>query len=149
MITCAAYVVFGLMSGDVVFAIAMCWLAVGSALFHGYPTMLTDALDRSGMYAAMAYLALPHWSAAAPAAVVGFLLPGNVLVPAIGALFAGFIWRAWSALPVFALAYVIWNIGKRRWDDDGDPVTVPWYARYCHGAWHVLTAYGMWLMRVG
>jgi hypothetical protein len=148
-LTSMAYAVFGVLSGDPVFAIAMCWLAVGSGLFHAHPTKLTTAIDHSGMYASMMYLVVRHWGFAAAGAAIGLVLPSSVLVPAMGALLVLSVWRALTAVLVFALAYVVWNVGKRRWDDDGDPNTVPWYARYCHGAWHILTAYGMYLVRVG
>ena len=147
--TSLAYAVFGVMSGDSVFAIAMGWLAFGSALFHAHPTKFTQAVDHSGMYAAMMYLVVHHWGVAAIGAGVGLFLPVRVTVPAMGALIVLSVWRSLSAIPVLALAYVIWNVGRRRWDNDADPKTVPWYARYCHGAWHVLTAYGMYLVRVG
>jgi len=85
-VTSLTYAGFGIATGDPVFAAAMCLLAAGSALFHAFPTKFTNAVDHSGMYAAMAYL--------------------------------------------------VWNVGKRRWDDDDDVTS-------CHGAWHVLTAYRM------
>ncbi len=149
VLTNVAYAGFGILSGDLLFGTAMCWLAVGSGLFHAKRTKVTTAIDHSGMYAAMGTLAVPYWGTTLWFAVVGAVLPGNVLVPAMGFLFILAVWGAWSALPVFALAYVIWNVGKRRWDDDANPQTAPWYARYCHGAWHVLTAYGMWMVWVG
>lgn len=95
-----------------------------------------DAIDRSGMYSVMGYLVAPHWGIAVLFAGIGMVLSNKVLVPAMGVLFALAAWRAWWAFPVFGLAYLAWNAGKRRWDDDGDPKTIPWYARYCHGAWH-------------
>ena len=149
VVTNVPYVVFGLLPGDAVFAVAMCWLAVGSALFHAHPTNFTQAVDHSGMYAAMAVLVVPYWGVAALFAAVGFVLPDKVLVPAMGTLFVLSAWGVWHAIPVFALAYVVWNVGRRRWDDDANPSTTPWYARYCHGVWHVLTAYGLYTVFLG
>jgi hypothetical protein len=127
----------------------MYWLAIGSGLFHVHPTQLTNAIDHSGMYAAIIYLVVHHWAFATVGAGVGFVLPTSILNSAMGVLFVLFIWRVLSAITIFALAYVVWNVGRRRWDNDDVPKTSPWYARYCHGAWHVLTAYGMYVVRVG
>jgi hypothetical protein len=119
--TSLAYGFFGVLSGDPVFAGAMWLLAIGSASYHAHPTKLTNAIDHSGMYAATMYLVVHHWGVTAVGAIVGLLLPARVMVPAMGLLFVLFVWREWSAIPVFALTYVTWNVGKRRWDNDNYP----------------------------
>jgi len=58
--TNVAYAAFGILSGDPLFGTAMCWLAIGSGLFHAKRTKVATAIDHSGVYGAMGTLPVPY-----------------------------------------------------------------------------------------
>lgn len=133
------------------FALAMAYLCVGSALYHGVKTIWAAALDHSGMYAVFAALAFyamapehPHiiWPTAIGSVAVGYLLryefPGNLNVRMglllglmlVGALFRGDTGLGLWSIGLFAAAMLVWIMDKRR---------ILW-RHWGHGLWHVLTA---------
>ena len=154
----AGYTVFvleGTMS-SVVFALAMTFLCIGSAMYHGLKTIKAAALDHAGMYAVFTALAI-HAMAPVPAAwipmavgsaaiawffryrfemnlhaVMGLLLG----LTAIGAFFRGSTLLAGISMATFLTAFAIWTLGKRRIAG----------GRWGHGLWHLLTAAAIALM---
>jgi len=159
-ITNLVYIIIGIASlwtfGDPIFAAAMIWLGIGSGLYHAFKTSWAASMDDSGMYAVLGYLAVMSWQGALFGAAFGLIRykPGWFrsvnLVHSIGIVFAIVMLQAglasWLAVLFFGVAYLIWNAGKYKWDNDDNPDTIPWYAKYCHGTWHLLTGIGFYLL---
>lgn len=126
-----------------VFLGATILLGVGSALYHGWPTRRTAALDHAGMYAVMiaVVLGLTPLPALLTAVAAGGgawalryrfqpnlnLMMGVLLVVglAIRSDVVGLV-----ALGLFALGMVAWQIDRQ----------TAWLGVWGHGVWHVLTA---------
>ncbi len=141
------------------FAFVMAYLCIGSALYHGVKTIWAAALDHSGMYAVFAALAfyamapLHPWivlpmliGSAAAAYLLRYEFPGNIAVRMgmllalvlVGAIFRGHVWLGVGSIVLFAAAFAIWDMGKRR----------IFWGRWGHGLWHLLTASAIALMFV-
>lgn len=134
-----------------VFGAAMAYLCVGSALYHGVKTMWAVKLDHSAMYGVFATLAFyamapEHPQIVWPVLIGGvasawllrFEFPGNINVRMglllslmlVGALLRGHTWLGVWSIGLFAVAFAIWNMDKKK---------ILW-GRFGHGIWHVLTA---------
>ena len=134
-------------------------LGVGSALYHATKQVWAQRLDNSGMYAVFAVLMIggiiPEVpEVAVPLSAVGAALLAwrwahKVTVPlddmmgfmlglaALRPLVVHHSWLAVSSLAVFAVAYVAWQLDKRR-----STLVGVWG----HAAWHALTALAIGLM---
>ena len=146
-----------------VFALEMSVLAVGSALYHGFKTVLTDQADEGGMYLVLSGLATyalaPHlpWIAIAMAVVsmivtVGILLGPNwsryldpltgafIGVAALALVFRGRYFIAGTALALLGAAFMAWH------DDRDRTFPVP---RAGHALWHLLSAAGLLALFLG
>jgi hypothetical protein len=145
-------------SASAAFAVAMCLLATGSALYHAQKTLPANRMDWLGMMAVLGVLLAHGWAPHAPA--IGWLmLAGGGLAgytylsqrqlyfdDAVAAYFVvssiGPAWRGqWLVLGiswlVFAVAYGVWQLDKRR---------SRWVGVWGHAIWHVLTAVGFGLL---
>ena len=154
------YIVIGIASmwtlKDPWFAAAMIWLGIGSGVYHCFLSRGTNAMDESGMFAVLGYLAVMNWTGVVFGAAIGMIRwkPGWLRevnqTHIIGVVFAVIMLQtglaSWLGVLTFATAYGIWNIGVHRVDNDNNPETVPWYGKYCHGTWHILTGLGFYLL---
>lgn len=149
------FVVVGTAS-SAVFAAAMTFLCIGSAMYHGLKTHKTAALDHAGMYGVFAALTIhtmaPEEAVWIPMAVGSGLaawifryqfkahlhsMMGLFLaLTAVGAFYRGSVLLAGIAIGCFVLGFLIWNLGRRR----------IFGGRWAHGLWHLLTAAAMALM---
>ena len=141
-------------------ALAMAYLCVGSALYHGVKTIWAAALDHSGMYAVFAALAfyamapLHPWiivpmaiGSVAAAYFLRYEFAGKVEVRMgillsltfVAAIFRGHPWLGVGSMVLFGLAYAIWIMGKKR----------IFWGRWGHGLWHLLTAAAISMMFAG
>jgi hypothetical protein len=139
---------------SLVFAIAMAYLCIGSALYHGVKTIWAAALDHSGMYAVFSALAIyamaPDHRLILIPMIIGtvgaayflrYVFHGNVSVrmglllslTLVGALLRGNSQLGLLSIGLFAGAMAVWQMDKHRllWKHWG------------HGIWHVLTAAAM------
>lgn len=143
-------------ASSAVFAAAMTFLCIGSALYHGLKTIKTAALDHAGMYGVFAALTIhtmaPGEAVWIPMAVGAGLaawvfryqfkanlhsMMGLFLaLTAVGAFYRGSILVAGISIACFAVAFLIWTLGRRR----------IFGGRWGHGLWHVLTATAIALM---
>lgn len=124
-------------------------LAVGTGWMHWRWTPDTQDLDRSGMNASFAALAVlgvggGPWLMAAWGLLAGGMewlmeFPNRPLVVAFGSvplaamMAAGDWWNAFGAVACFSAGYLMWTL-------DSD---------LTHGIWHVFTAAGMYVFFVG
>ena len=141
-----------------VLALALVSLGLGSALYHGLKTPWAVQMDRAGMYAVFAALAIYALAPVHPAigwvmlggavaAAVGFawVRPGDLnermglllLVVSLRGFLLGSPLYAGLALLMFAAAFTAWTLDKNR-----PPKLGPWG----HAIWHVGTAGAVGLM---
>jgi len=140
-------------SASLAFALAMSFLAIGSALYHGFKTFKALQLDWAGMYAVFAAIAvhsmvpeskLAPWImlvlAGALAYVYAYRLVGVHLEAQMGVLLVVSALRPalmghWLdvlvSLGFFVLAMGVWLLDRRR-----SAITGLWG----HAIWHVFTA---------
>lgn len=134
-----------------VFAVAMGLLALGSFLYHAWPTIRTAALDHAGMYAVFialaTYLVGGSWWAMALGAGVGAYLFRFAFRLNLNVMMGTFLWfalvaswgpLAWISVGLFGLAMSAWLLDRNRW----------LLGRWGHGLWHGLTAAAIALMYV-
>lgn len=145
-----------------VMAVSLWLLATGSALYHGYKTLLANRLDWIGMLAVFTSLATANtlgpwrgapWAMLALSALAGFtyarVLNGvsrdwwMVVLGLIGAA-RPFLWHRYGALALglgaMAVAYTVWQLDKAR---------SRWVGVWGHAIWHVLTAVGIAVLFAG
>lgn len=158
-----AYILAGIVTfalrptgASLVMALALLYLGVGSALYHGTKRGWASKLDYQGMYvtfgALTIYAGLPEQPGTPLAmGVAGALLAWQVRDPAALHLVLGLLlgiiltftflggaglW-ALAGLATFGLAYGVWWMDLQR---------TFWLPRWGHGLWHVLTALALALV---
>ena len=144
--------------GAWLFGLCMIWLGIGSGAYHCWKSHWGEAMDDSGMWTVFGL-----FLAGVQGVIFGFIFGFVNWLPkfqrrtishraiikicaAILLLQIGLV--AWKAALWFAAGYIFWEGGKRRIDFDGnvDEFTPRWYSRWCHGAWHLLTAVGFYVL---
>ena len=144
-----------LVDGDAatVFGNALVVLGAGSLLYHCYKATWANLLDRFAMYLVLGALAVYGIAPADPAMPTIMVATGvgagvlfNYAIPKVSldvqtgvfmyfglvaAYLRGDRTLAAIALGLFVLAFVLWNLDKRK---------APIVGLYGHAAWHVLTA---------
>ena len=140
-----------------VMALALMFLGVGSALYHGTKQGWASKLDNAGMYAVFSALVTYSLSPTNPyigslmafvATIVAWRLAyqpntKNLLNPMMGVFIAistlsvglnGSLKYALISFGLFGVAYIIWWTDKKH---------MFWVPRLGHALWHVLTAIAM------
>jgi hypothetical protein len=144
---------------SLVMAIALTYLAVGSALYHGTKRGWAAKLDGMGMYATFGALAIHaaaprHLYVAGAMAGFGGLTAWLVRHEAahhtvLGVLFGlsvtlTLLQGSWVAVVVaaglFGAAWSIWWMDRKR---------TFWWPRWGHGWWHILTAAALVILFLG
>ncbi|UCF78803.1 MAG: hypothetical protein JSW03_00545 [Candidatus Eiseniibacteriota bacterium] len=152
----AGWITFRLLDSppSLVFALAMAYLCIGSALYHGVKTIWAAALDHSGMYAVFSALAIYAMApdhrlilipmiigTLAAAYFLRYVFHGNVSVRMglllslmlVGALLRGNSRLGLLSIGLFAGAMAVWQMDKKR---------ILW-KHWGHGIWHIFTAAAM------
>lgn len=166
-----AYIIAGIAAfvlrptlASAMFGVAMAFLGVGSALYHGYKTIWASRLDNAGMYAVFSSLVLyaiaPRHPFIGPTMALGSIICGRLL--AYGAnwkyllnpLMGVFVFLSVTAnilnggylngifgFALFGLAYIIW------WWDKSHTLKV--LLKWGHAIWHVATAVALLTLFLG
>lgn len=143
-------------------ALAMVYLGVASALYHGTKRGWAAKLDHSGMYVGFTALTVYTLSPTSPfigpvmalvATIVAWRLAYHssweLLYPFMGVFVAicflavalnGSLVLAIGSLGTFGLAYIIWWADKRK---------TFWPKKWGHGLWHILTAAAFTMLFLG
>ena len=165
-----AYIIMGVLVyvlttnlASAVMALALTFLGVGSALYHGTKRGWASKLDNAGMYATFSalvtYTLSPTNHLIGPvmafvATIVVWRLAytttnKELLDPMMGVFIAistlsvalnGSLKYALISFSLFGIAYIIWWADKKY---------TFWFPKYGHGIWHVLTAIAMALLFLG